>query len=104
MLITFKSKAAGDIAMFAEHADQLLRVMGKSLGPDSAPRGIITALEVAGALAKLQAAADQARAEQRLQQDQPQAHLTVSLAQRAYPLLEMLERAAKKSVDITWGV
>jgi hypothetical protein len=104
MLITFKSKAAGDINMFSEHAAELLAVMGKQLDPEAAPRGIITADEVPTALAKLKAAADSARAEQRATQDLPGAHLSVSLSQRAYPLIEMLERAAKKPADIVWGV
>jgi hypothetical protein len=104
MLITFKSKAAGDIPMFPEHASQLLAVIGKKLEPESSPRGIITAAEVPAALAKLKAAADTSRAEQRASQDLPDAHLSVSLAQRAFPLIEMLERAEKKSADIVWGV
>jgi hypothetical protein len=103
MLITFKSKAAGDIPMFTEHAELLLSVMGKSLEPKSAPRGIITAAEVPAALAKLKTAADRARIEQRQNQDLPDAHLSVSLAQRAYPLIDMLERAERKPADVVWG-
>jgi hypothetical protein len=103
MLITFKSKAAGDIHMFTEHAQMLLNVMGKTLDQGAAPRGIITAAEVPAALAKLKAAADVSRVEQRQNQDLPDAHLSVSLSQRAFPLIEMLERAARSSDDVVWG-
>ncbi len=103
MLITFRSKAAGDVHMFAENAQTLLGVIGKKLEPPEKPRGIITAAEVPAALEKLKAAADVARVEQRQTQDLPDAHLSVSLSQRAFPLIEMLERAAKKDADIVWG-
>ena len=42
MLVTFKSMAAADVPMYAEHAKLLLAIVGKSLEPESAPRGIIT--------------------------------------------------------------
>jgi hypothetical protein len=104
MLITFKSKASGDIPMFAEDAKALLAVVGKEYDQSSAPRGIITAKEAPAALEKLRQAADQARVKQREEQDLPEAALTVSLAQRAYPLIAMLERAAKADADVVWGV
>ena len=103
MLITFKSKAAADIHMFTEHASMLLNVMGKTLDPGASPRGIITAAEVPQALSKLKGAADVSRVEQRQNQDLPDAHLSISLSQRAFPLIEMLERAAKSSDDVVWG-
>ncbi len=106
MLVTFKSKAAGDIYMFAEHAEQLLTIMGKSLDPPHAPRGIITPEQLGNALARLKAAADQARAKARENVDDETggAPLAVSLAQRAYPLIDMLERSEKTQCEIVWGV
>jgi hypothetical protein len=104
MLITFKSKASGDIPMFAEDAKALLAVLGKDYDPTSAPRGIITAKEAPAALEKLKKAADTARVDQREKQDLPDAGLTVSLSQRAFPLIAMLERAAKANADVVWGV
>ncbi len=103
MLITFKSKASGDIPMFAEHAKALLAVLGKDLD-EATPRGIITAAEAPLALEKLKRAADQSLVEQRETQDLPEAQLSVSLSQRAYPLINMLERAAKAKADVVWGV
>lgn len=108
MLITFKSKAAADVPMYAEHAKMLLAVIGKSLEPESAPRGIIVAADVPAALAKLKGAADASRKTEKERADsqrdaEPQA-ITVGLAQRAFPLIDMLERAAKDGRDIVWGV
>ena len=109
MLVTFKSKAAGDVPMYAENAKTLLAVVGKSLEPESAPRGIITAAEVPAALAKLKAAADASRRTQkeqadRTRDDEPGQSLSVGLAQRAFPLIDMLERAAMDGRDVVWGV
>jgi hypothetical protein len=106
MLITFKSKAAADVPMYAEHAKMLLSLVGKSLEPESAPRGIITAAEAPGALAKLKAAADAARRTDREnpRDEEPGQAISVGLAQRAFPLIDMLERATKEQRDIVWGV
>lgn len=119
-LVVFRSKAAGEIFMFAETTRRILDILGKDA---DAPRGVITADETPGALARLQAAVDDekaqiAAAKQRGQQadqrgsagaandpaDEAAAARAVTLGQRAYPLLEMLRAAAKKKVDVTWGV
>ena len=109
MLITFKSKAAADVPMYAEHAKMLLAVIGKALEPESAPRGIIVAADVPAALAKLKGTADAARRTEKERADsqrneEPGQVITVGLAQRAFPLIDMLERAAKDGRDIVWGV
>lgn len=90
--------------MFVEHAKALLQVLGKPFDETTAPRGIITAAEAPAALEKLKRAADQSLVEQRETQDLPEAQLSVSLSQRAYPLINMLERAAKAKADVVWGV
>jgi len=99
MLVTFRSKGAGDIQMFSEHADQLLGLMGKSLGPEQKPAGIITANEVGAALARLKEAASSARATDANRAKTVQ----ITIAQRSFPLIEMLERAAQRNLDVTWG-
>ena len=107
MLVTFKSKAAADVPMYAEHAKMLLAVVGKSLEPESAPKGIITAADVPAALARLKAAADASRRTEKengQRDDEPGRAISVGLAQRAFPLIDMLERAAKDQRDIVWGV
>ena len=110
-LVVFRSKAAGEIFMFAETARRILAIVGK----DDAPRGVISAEQTGDALARLTAAVEdekaqieQAReeAEQAQRRGEPAAESArpITLAQRAYPLLEMLRAAQKKKVDVTWGV
>jgi hypothetical protein len=111
-LVVFRSKAAGEIFMFAETARRILEIVGK---PDS-PRGVISADQIDEALARLTAAVEaereqirQARedAEQAKRRGEPGADESaraITLAQRAHPLLEMLRAAQKKRVDVTWGV
>lgn len=105
-MIRFSSSAAGDVNMLDEHGGQLLEAIGKSRGE----RGVIAAGEIPQALAALRAAitrdapqhakpedTDDPDERQRREQD-------VDLGRRAYPLIDMLERAAKKNQDVTWGV
>jgi len=105
-MIKFTSAAAGDISMLDEHGGQLLDAIGKSRGE----RGVIAAGEIPSALAALRAAiakdapqhakpedTDDPDERERRQQD-------VDLGRRAYPLIDMLERAAKTHKDVTWGV
>jgi hypothetical protein len=111
-LVVFRSKAAGEIFMFAETARRIFAIIGKA---DSA-RGVISAAQVPDALARLAAAVEeekqqleQAReardeAERRGEADGQAAAQAITLGQRAYPLLEMLRAAQKKNVDVTWGV
>lgn len=106
MLVTFKSKAAADVPMYPEHAKLLLSMVGKSLEPESAPKGIITAAEVPAALARLKSASEAARRtdKEKTTDEEPGQPLPVGLAQRAFPLIEMLERAARDQRDVVWGV
>lgn len=109
-LVVFRSKAAGEIFMFAETARRIFEIVGKA----EAPRGVITAEQVPEALARLQAAVDDEKAQLKAAADQAQqadrrgeeasAARAISLGQRAFPLLEMLRAAQKKRVDVTWGV
>lgn len=111
-LVVFRSKAAGEIFMFAETARRILDIIGKA----DAPRGVISAEQVGDALARLTAAVEeekeqlrQAReqseqAQRRGEPSEPESARAITLAQRAHPLLEMLRAAQKKRVDVTWGV
>ena len=107
MLVTFKSKATAEVSMYPEHAKMLLSLVGKTLEPEAAPRGIITAAEVPAALKTLRSAAEASRENDRHRpQDDDGADrpISVSLAQRAFPLIDMLERAAAENTDVMWGV
>ena len=110
-LVVFRSKAAAEIFMFAETAQRLLQIVGKT----DFVRGVIPADEVARALGSLTAAVEREKAalrEQRAHQEldertgdayrerlQP-----ITLGQRAFPLIEMLRAAQRKQADVTWGV
>lgn len=107
MIITFKSKAAGDVIQFGDPAKRLLGIMGKD--PESAT-GIITVEQLPDALARLKAAVAAERAElggrQREQDEDEQQgkSLGVTLSQRAVPLIELLEFALRDKTPVTWGV
>ncbi|HXF44736.1 MAG TPA: DUF1840 domain-containing protein [Burkholderiaceae bacterium] len=110
-LVVFRSKAAGEIYMFPETARRIFEIIGK----EYAPRGVIAAAQIPQALARLTAAvedekaqakaAERERAEaERRGEPQAPAEQPITLAQRAYPLLEMLRAAQKKNVDVTWRI
>jgi hypothetical protein len=110
-LVVFRSKAAGEIYMFAETARRILQIIGKQ----DAPRGVIAAEQVADALARLVAAVEEEKAQlkaaererdeaERRGEPPPAAERPVTLGQRAFPLIEMLRAAQKKNADVTWGV
>lgn len=101
MIVTFKSKASGDVIMFGDVAHQLMRIMGK----DADAKGIITPEQLPDAIAALKAAiaGDRANGRTPEDEDQPVAAQRVTLAQRAIPLLELLEWSQKKGVPVTWG-
>lgn len=109
-LVVFRSKAAGEIFMFAETARRIFEIIGRS----EAPRGVITSEQVSDALARLLAAVEQEKAHAKeaaaaavqadRRGDEPSAPAPITLGQRAFPLIEMLRAAEKKNVDVTWGV
>jgi cyclopropane-fatty-acyl-phospholipid synthase len=94
--------------MLDAHGRQLLAVIGKSDGA----RGVITPAEMSDAIDRLQAAGlqdqhaqDQASAE-REDDDADAAGEPdrVGIAQRSFPLLQMLKRALAAGEPILWGV
>jgi len=111
-LVVFRSKAAGEIFMFAETARRIFAIIGKA----EAPRGVISAEQLGEAISRLTAAVEEEkeeirRAREEAEQSQRRGEATadapsgaITLAQRAFPLLEMLQAAQKKRVDVTWGV
>ena len=107
-IVKFKSKAAADIVMFKSNAETLFRIMGISGGE----RGVIEPKDLAHVHAQLVAAINaerMAKAENTVDEDElsPEEKIAlkshVSLEQRSYPLLKMLEEANKKQVDVHWG-
>ena len=109
-LVVFRSKAAGEIFMFQETAQRIFEILGRA----EAPRGVITAEQVPDALQRLTAAVEEEKAQMKAAGEQAErddregagahAQRTITLAQRAFPLIEMLRAAERKQVDVTWGV
>ncbi len=103
-MIKFSSSAAGDFSLFDAPARELLRMAGRL----DAARGAIGADEVPAALQALQAAlshlpaAPPATAATDDANDDEAPEPAISLRQRAYPLIEMLERAAARRVPVLW--
>ena len=108
MLLTFKSKAAAEILMYAIHAKPILDLLGKDT-----ERGVITAEETAQAIARIESeiasrkfskpASSQADDETFV--DPITGHgEAVSFNARAYPLLEMLRAAHREHEFVMWGV
>ena len=115
MLVTFKSHASADVIMFGDAAKKLIAIIGKD--PHSA-QGIITAQQLPEAIARLKAAIEEDRARQaELERQRSEADeaadkeagrtgmaAPVSLAQRAWPLLNMMEESLREETPIVWGV
>ena len=102
MLLTFKSKASGDVIMLGQNGREMLRLLGKDA---DASQGILTVAQIPGAIILLQQAmsADRARrwtpAGAGRQVDEG-----VHLSQRALPVLDLLQRSLKGDATVTWGV
>lgn len=107
MIYKFKSKAAGDVIMLGPTGDRVLAVMGKT----PAPKGIIEPADMPAAMAALAAAvqaddavrAQAASAEAADAVDSP-VREAISLRQRAWPLLVLMEHSLAADVPVVWGV
>ena len=105
MLYKFKSRAAADLIMLEPQGRQAVTIMGKTPGAS----GIVTAAQIPGAIAALEAAVAAEEAlppvdeagEEVTEQERAEA---VRLRQRVAPLIEMLRRSAAEQVDVVWGV
>lgn len=107
MLIKFKSKASGDVIMLGESGKEMLRLLGKD-ADDS--KGIFTAEQLPGAIAALKQAiaADKALPHpdqmEKPMDTKPDVGDGVHLYQRAFPVLELMERSLQEDTYVTWGV
>lgn len=111
MLVTFKSAASADVIMFGAVAQTLIDILGKTSGEGS---GIVTVAQLPEAITRLKRAIEEDRARQaeRPRDEDAEGHeagrsamvAPVSLAQRAWPLLNMLEAALREKEPVVWGV
>ncbi|MBM3364739.1 MAG: DUF1840 domain-containing protein [Betaproteobacteria bacterium] len=108
MLVTFKSKAAAEILMYATHAKPILDLLGKDT-----ERGVITADETEQAIARIESEIASRKfskpASSQLDDEVVIDPVTgpgeaVSFGARAYPLLEMLRAAHREHEVVMWGV
>ena len=100
MLVKFDSDA-GSFTMNGDIAVQLLKAMGHSGTVPSA----ILARDIPGALARLKAAVDASPKETSASPgsgDSDKKEVPVSLRQRAFPLIDLLARAADKGAEVMW--
>jgi hypothetical protein len=98
MLVKFESEVGG-VSMFGDVAVTLLKMMGHSGTVPSA----LLAKDIPAALEKLNAALGMTPADSESGQDEEGTRQNnVSLRKRAFPLIELMERAAARGVDITW--
>lgn len=96
MLVRFDSKA-GSITTFGDVAVKLLKMMGQT---GDVP-GAILAPDIPAAVERLRRAVSTQREPQegeRSDGDDPK----VGMSQRAFPLIELLERASKMNADVIW--
>lgn len=110
MIVTFQSPASGDVIMFGDVAKRMMEIMGKEPGE----KGIVTVEQLPDAIDRLKAAiaADKASRAKMSPDDLPATEAAegggsrpyVSLAQRAVPLVELLEWSLKKKKPVVWGV
>src|SRR5687768_585432 len=97
MLVRFDSKA-GTITMFGDVAVKLLRMMGQS---GSIP-GAILAQDIPAAVKRLRQALDGEREPAGAKNSNDEKEPPVAMRQRAFPLIELLERAANSDTDVIW--
>ena len=102
MLVQFVSSETGEVLMYAETAKMLLQIIGK----ETTARGTFTQAEMAGAAAALREAIRQAAVppEEEDEESDKKKEPVVGLSQRAWPLMDMLERTGRSGPDanIIW--
>lgn len=110
MLYEFKSRATGTVVMTGPVAEQMLAIVGKAPGP----QGIFTVEQMGAAIAALQTAIERERTEREsdardadrdgADEDEADRTPSISLAQRAWPLMDMLRAARAADQAVTWGI
>jgi hypothetical protein len=102
MLVKFHSSSSGEILMFAEAARPILEALGK----ERTARGVIMQNELEAVIARLEEVLARWRGERRGEADSgdkgDDAAPQVSLAQRAVPFLELLQRTRADDGYVMW--
>jgi len=104
MLVRFLSSETGELLMFAEAARPLLQILGK----ETTARGTFTLAEMAPAATTLREAVKRAEAPppdiDEVDEAGKKKEPVVAMSQRAWPLIDMLERTARggPKANIVW--
>lgn len=104
MLVRFDSTETGEVLMYAETARTLLEIVGK----ECSARGVFTREEMPAAVARLRAAVAAAGRPPEPKDAEEEAERArepvVGLSQRAWPLMDMLERTAmsRGEAHVVW--
>lgn len=100
MLVKLVSSTSGELVMMAETAQALFRLIGK----EGTARGVFTREQLPDALARLRAGAHSAPppAAHEEEDDTDGHEIPVGLAQRAFPLIELMERTIADEGYVMW--
>jgi len=102
MLVVFTSKAFYDITMFGDVAEHLIKMMGHS---GTIP-GAVGADDIPAALERLKGAVKtedaKPKSDHRTDDEDEKEEEPVTLSNRAFPLIEMLEAAAEEHASVMW--
>ncbi|MGB7183466.1 MAG: DUF1840 domain-containing protein [Burkholderiaceae bacterium] len=105
MIYEFTSRATGSIILTEPVGNTLLEAIGREPGKS----GVITVDQMPDVIAKLEALSAANPTEPLDEQTKrgvfdSRADIPVSLSQRAFPLIEMLQEALKAGKEVTWTV
>jgi len=106
MLVTFSSKNAADVLMLSHHAQPLLSAAGKDTGESFPERGVFTAEQLDSAITGIEKMVAQAEPVPDDDADDdlpvPPMARAVGMAQRAFPLLDLMRRARTNGDNVMW--
>jgi len=115
MIYQFQTRAGGRITYTSTVGAQILHLIGKNPGP----RGVITVEDIPAALRALEDAIQREKERPAEESQAVDPHATraaaedederdrepyVSLAQRAFPFVDLLKFALREKEDVTWGI
>lgn len=98
-MIYFRSKAGADVMMLQAHADTVLQALGR----EPAPQGIFLPEQIDAALSAFRLAQAEPAEPVEEAADPLDPEPVPDLARRAWPLLSLLQAAARLSVPVTWS-
>ena len=108
MLVTFHSPAAGDVVMFGDIAVQLIQLMGQSgkvpgaLQPEDLPQAIRLLKTAVEDHSSSDTDVNSINESENNDEIEDNDELRVSLRNRSFPLIQLLEAAEREEVQVVW--